>query len=109
MLFHVDLIKFHSMHKFCMEHEEEIRKLYEILGGIETSICIAHFRDSLDYYCLPVFHQQKQVVFPAVFLPILGIYQTNPGLRRCFFREQTASFQISCALKVPDFNIFTQP
>ncbi|MBO4834833.1 MAG: hypothetical protein J5483_01860 [Lachnospiraceae bacterium] len=60
MLFHVDLIRFHSMHKFCSEHEEEIRELYEILGGIETAVCISRFRESLPYYCLPTFHDKTQ-------------------------------------------------
>ena len=57
MLFHVDLIKFHSMHKFCSQHAEDIRALYNILGGIETCICIAHFREEHPAYCLPVFHK----------------------------------------------------
>ncbi len=57
MLFHVDLIKFHSMHKFCSQHAEDIRTLYEILGGIETCICIVHFREDHPSYCLPVFHK----------------------------------------------------
>lgn len=55
MLFHVDLIKFHSMHKFCASHQEDIRKLYDILGGVESCICISHFRRENPAWCLPVF------------------------------------------------------
>lgn len=55
MLFHVDLIKFHSMHKFCAQHADDIQLLYDILGGIETGICIAQFRTDHPSYCLPVF------------------------------------------------------
>ena len=86
MLFHVDLIKFHSMHKFCMEHEEDIRKLYEILGGIETSICIAHFRDSLDYYCLPVFQSPdtafhtEDAYHPLVKNPVANSIRTEKSV-----------------------------
>ena len=57
MLFHVDLIKFHSMHKYCFQHEEDIQILYDTLGGIETGICIAHFRTEHPSYCLPVFRK----------------------------------------------------
>ncbi len=57
MLFHVDLIKFHSMHKYCSQHEDDIRILYDTLGGIETGICIAHFRTEHPSYCLPVFQK----------------------------------------------------
>lgn len=59
MLFHVDLIKFHSMHKFCSQHAEDIHTLYDILGGIETCICIAHFRKEHPSYCLPLFHKDS--------------------------------------------------
>ena len=62
MLFHVDLIKFHSMHKYCSQHEEDIRTLYDTLGGIETVICIAHFREEHPSYCLPVFHKDPSTL-----------------------------------------------
>lgn len=55
MLFHVDLIKFHSMHKYCCEHQEDIQTLYDILGGLETCICIAHFRQETQAWCHPHF------------------------------------------------------
>ena len=66
MLFHVDLIRFHSMHKFCSEHEEEIRDLYEILGGIETAVCISRFRETLPYYCTPEFYNKNEILLHAV-------------------------------------------
>ncbi len=55
MIFHVDLMKFNSMHKLCTDKPDEIQKLYDILGGIETALCISAYRQKLAYYCEPGF------------------------------------------------------
>lgn len=88
MLFHVDLIRFHSMHKFCSEHEEEIKELYEILGGIETTVCISQFRENLSYYCLPSFHTMEETgtfvaeeaYHPLVLDPVANSIQTEKSV-----------------------------
>ena len=87
MLFHVDLIRFHSMHKFCSEHEEEIKNLYEILGGIETCICISRFRETLPFYCAPAFRNgnelqlhAEEAYHPLVRDPVANSIQTEKSV-----------------------------
>ena len=55
MIFHVDLIKFNSMRKCAMAHEEEIKSLYEALGEIELALCIRALRDEKESWCRPEF------------------------------------------------------
>ncbi len=62
MIFHVDLMKFNSMHKICTEKTEEIQKLYDLLGGIETALCISHYRKKLPYFCTPYFVAPEKMI-----------------------------------------------
>lgn len=59
MLFHVDIMKFNSMLKSVHDNEEELCKLYEILGMLEASCAVASYRTYLrknyGYYCKPDF------------------------------------------------------
>ena len=59
MLFHVDIMKFNSMLKNVHDNIDDICKLYEILGMLESSCAIASYRTYLKniygYYCKPKF------------------------------------------------------
>lgn len=59
MIFHVDIIRFNSMKKLALGHEEEINLLYNALGELELDMNIAAFRKSLPFYCTPEFNQNK--------------------------------------------------
>lgn len=60
MIFHVDLIKFNSMKNIAVEHEDEIMALYYALGEIEADMCVAKFRDNLEYYSEPIFYDKSR-------------------------------------------------
>lgn len=76
MIFHVDIMKFNSMHKLCTEKSDEIQQLYDLLGGIETASCICAYRQKLPYYCLPDFSAKvksldvKEICHPLVKSPV---------------------------------------
>ncbi|MCF0229116.1 MAG: hypothetical protein HUJ76_05415 [Parasporobacterium sp.] len=57
MLFHVDIIRFNSMLKTASARTENIDRLFCLLGELETRICIALFRQSAPYVCLPVLQE----------------------------------------------------
>ena len=54
MIFHIDLIKFNCMQKHVVSHQDDILSLYNVLGEIEVSMCIAEYRKD-KVYCLPEF------------------------------------------------------
>ena len=55
MLFHVDIIRFYQMRKLAVEQTDRIDHLFRCLGEVETGICIALYRESLENWCVPVF------------------------------------------------------
>lgn len=48
MVFHVDLIKFNSMLKFLRGHIEDVDKLIQTVGYVETAIAIGIYRGSVE-------------------------------------------------------------
>ncbi len=53
MIFHVDIIKFNNMRKTVINHPGQVRILYNTLGEIEASLCMAEYRNGLGFYCEP--------------------------------------------------------
>ncbi len=54
-LLFAELIAFESCHNLVIENRTGIRRVFEILGYIDSMISIASYRDSLKFYCEPVF------------------------------------------------------
>ena len=52
---HIDLIQFQRMLKILKEKEQEISRMLEIYGYIESMIAVASFRELLGAYCVPEF------------------------------------------------------
>ena len=48
MIFHVDLIKFNRMLKFLRGHIEDVDRLIQVVGYVETAIAIGIYRSSLE-------------------------------------------------------------
>lgn len=55
MVFHMDLISFYGILDIVKEHVEDVEKLLELVGKLETAIAISSFRRTLPYYCQPQF------------------------------------------------------
>ena len=64
MCFHLDIIKFNRMLHGLQKQEENIWKLYEILGKTDAFIAIAEYRAFLPEFALPEF--QKELSFQAI-------------------------------------------
>lgn len=57
--------------KIASSSRQEIHDLFKYVGLIDASISIASYRASLDYYCIPEFHQQiilrtKDIIHPLI-------------------------------------------
>lgn len=48
MVFHVDLIKFNSMLRFLRKHIEDVDRLIQVAGYVETAIAIGIYRKSVE-------------------------------------------------------------
>jgi len=74
MLTHVDLIKFNNMVKKLNNKDQQVFKLMDRLGFIESAICVASFRQQLPYWSRPKFegntHSVKEVFHPLISAPV---------------------------------------
>lgn len=55
MVFHMDLISFYGILDIVKAHIDDVERLLELVGKLETSIAVASFRRTLPYYCEPQF------------------------------------------------------
>lgn len=69
MIFHIDLMKFNSMHKRVASHHRELKEMFETIGMMEAMISIALYRKSLSDYCEP-----KLTDGGKTFLSMEGVY-----------------------------------
>ena len=54
MMFHLDLIKFNNMLTEVRKHIDDVDRMLEIAGYLETQIAIGAYRQSLETWCVPV-------------------------------------------------------
>lgn len=87
MIFHVDLIKFHSMTKGLQGHWDEIEKLSKVFGEVETGIAIASFRKMVPYYSIPIFKKTsksmikvKDIYHPMIEEPVANSIATKKNI-----------------------------
>lgn len=66
MIFHVDIISFYGILDTVKNHVDDVERLLEIVGKLETAIAIASYRRTLPYYCLPEFVKDKGNYLNAV-------------------------------------------
>lgn len=88
MLFHVDLIKFNAIQRKTIEKMDEIDKLYEIVGFIESACSVAYYRVFLKkkygYYCKPGFEDVSQgIKGDSIYHPLID----NPVINSIFEKK----------------------
>ena len=71
MCLHLDIIKFNNMLLQLQKQEEEIWKLYEIMGEADACIAIAEYRASLPVVTCPVFHEEKLISMINGYHPLI--------------------------------------
>lgn len=87
MLFHVDLIKFHSMLEEFQKNLDAIECIMENLGFLDSMIAIASYRESLAYYCVPEFLKQEnafleseEMCHPMIENPVANSIKEEQGV-----------------------------
>lgn len=61
VIFLVDLIAFESLLKKVFRYRNEIGQLYETLGKLDAMLSAASYRESLEYYTVPVFAEEGPI------------------------------------------------
>ena len=79
MIFHVDIIKFYSMVEVIKDNQDCITELYEIIGFIDSSMAIASYRESLDYWSIPQLYKSEHIEYTVeeVYHPLIKEPVTN--------------------------------
>ncbi len=76
-VFLVDLIQYNRIVHAMNKYASEFGRLYETIGEIDSAICIASYRHSLQHYCVPNFQEQNTVSFSDLYHPLLANPITN--------------------------------
>ena len=76
-VFLVDLILYNHTVRMMAKHSKKLNALFEIIGEIDTAICVASYRCSLQHYCVPVFHSENTIRFSEIYHPLLKESVTN--------------------------------
>jgi len=71
MCFHIDIIKFNNMLRHLREYEEDVWKLYEIMGEVDACIAIAEYRAFLPSTTCPVFHEERRILMKNGYHPLI--------------------------------------
>lgn len=53
ILFHMDIIKFNSMHKIVIDQKDDLLNIFDTIGFLDSMIAIASYRKMLNYYSEP--------------------------------------------------------
>lgn len=82
ILFHVDLIKFNSIQMKAVENIDDIDRLYEVLGFIESACAVAYYRtylkENYGYFCKPDLDKlDKGIVAKEIYHPLIEKPVTN--------------------------------
>lgn len=78
-IFLVDLILYNRTVNYLIRYADELNQLYRIIGELDTGICIASYRQTLEPYCIPKFHDDNAIRFSEVYHPLLEHPVANSG------------------------------
>lgn len=71
MIFHVDLIKYNNVLRTVKDNESKIRRLYEIIGLMDSGIAVSEYKKSLKFYCEPEFVDDNVLEIIDAYHPLL--------------------------------------
>jgi DNA mismatch repair ATPase MutS len=78
-VFLIDLILFNRTVNHLIRYNDELNQLYRIVGELDAGISIASYRQGLELYCVPEFHDDNTICFSEAYHPLLKYPITNSG------------------------------
>lgn len=79
MIFLTEIRHYNRIMRTVQSNRESLRKLFEELGEIETSLCVLSYRMSSPNTCIPIFTDVNQVVFQCLVHPLMPQAIPNSG------------------------------
>ena len=75
IFFHIDLIKFNLMLDKVLSHREEIERMFEATGEVDSFIAVSGYRKSLPFFCVPEYTDElcldiKTLSHPLIEKPV---------------------------------------
>lgn len=84
ILFHIDLIKFNGMLDSIHKNKDNLNRMFEIIGLLDSMIAVASFRTMMPYYSLPKLEHRREpfihaeeIYHPLINEPIPNSIQEN--------------------------------
>jgi hypothetical protein len=74
-----DFIKYNHTIEHLDRYQAEVREIFRVVGEADSAISVASFRQSLPYYCKPVFQKENAVIFTELLHPLLEHPVSNSG------------------------------
>lgn len=79
IIFLKDIRKYNKAIKMILKHSDDFHTLYKSIGEIDMAISLLSFRESLPFYCKPVFHSENSISFDNFYHPLLSNPVHNSG------------------------------
>lgn len=79
IIFLIDIRKYNKAIRMILKYSEDFHNLYKSISEIDMAICLLSFRESLPYYCLPIFHKENFIFFEDFYHPLLSDPVPNSG------------------------------
>lgn len=79
IIFLTDIRNYNKAMRRILKYANEFHILYKCLGEIDMAICVLSFRESLPFYCSPIFHNENSIGFEDFYHPLLSDPVTNSG------------------------------
>ncbi|MCK5128773.1 MAG: DNA mismatch repair protein MutS [Clostridiales bacterium] len=67
MIFLYDINKYNSVMGKITKESTAFRALYEAFGEIDLAMCVLSFRKSISHFCIPQFHDTKEIAFEGLY------------------------------------------
>lgn len=72
MIFHLDLMKFNRMLSEVRKHQDAIDRMVTIMGYMEATIAIGHYRAAKETWCLPQFDRKGRIEASKLYHPLVA-------------------------------------
>lgn len=71
MIFLLPFISYNFVLQILSKHQEEAKKLWKLLGDLESAMAILNFRELMPYSCQPTFQEDFTVSATEIYHPLL--------------------------------------
>ncbi|WP_077613162.1 MutS-related protein [Clostridium sp. Marseille-P2415] len=88
-----DLIQYDKVICQLIGYQKELMALYTVIGEIDSAISVASFRNTLPFYCTPIFSKCNEIIAEDIFHPLVEkpIYNSIVIKKGCIITGSNAS------------------